>query len=224
MPSTTSTGSRRARPRPTVSSTSPTGHDLGYIAAAAATDLRAVEAIGDAFEGSGKPFVVPSGTMAAPLGRLATERDDGDPASPGVHRIATEATAIALAERGVRSSVVRPAPSVHGRGDHGFVPALIDIARTTGISAMVGDGANRWPAVHRRDAAHLFRLALEAAPAGSRLHAAADEGIPFHDIAHVIGRQLDVPLACVPHEHAQAHFGWLAPFASSDNPSSSRAT
>jgi nucleoside-diphosphate-sugar epimerase len=199
-------------------------HDFGDIAAAAATDLRAVEAIGAALEGCGKPFVVPSGTMAAPLGRIATERDEGDPASPGVHRTATEHAALALAERGVRSSVVRLAPSVHGPGDHGFIPALIGIARTTGISAMVGDGANRWPAVHRRDAAHLFRLPLESAPPGSRLHGVADEGVPFRDIAGFISRHLDVPVACVPREHAGAQFGWLAALASSDNPASSETT
>jgi nucleoside-diphosphate-sugar epimerase len=193
------------------------------FAASVQADLRAVEAIGAALEGSGKPFVVTSGTlMLAMLGRLVTEEDVSDPTLP---RVASENAAIALAERGVRSSVVRLAPSVHGEGDkHGFVPSLIGIARAKGVSAYVGDGSNRWPAVHRLDAVRLFRLAAEAAPAGSRLHGAGEEGVPFRDIAEAIGRQLKLPVVSIPAEDAGAHFGFLSAFVSADNPTSSKQT
>jgi nucleoside-diphosphate-sugar epimerase len=124
----------------------------------------------------------------------------------------------------VRSSIVRLAPSVHGEGDDGFVPAVIDIARTKGVSAYIGDGSNRWPAVHRLDAAHLFRLALEAAPAGTVLHGVAEEGVPTREIAEVIGRHLDVPVVSIAHEDADDHFGWLAGFLATDVPASSALT
>jgi nucleoside-diphosphate-sugar epimerase len=200
-------------------------HDsLHEGAGAGAADLRAVEAIGAALDGSGKPFVVTSGTSVVTPGRLATEEDAPDPRSSGVPRIASENAAIALAERGVRSSIVRLAPSVHGPGDSGFVPSLIGIARDKGVSAVVEDGANRWPAVHRLDAARLFRLAVEAAPAGSRLHGADDEGVPFRDIADVIGRHLNLPLVSISRDEADAHFGWLSAIASTDNPTSSAST
>src|SRR5438876_6129488 len=193
------------------------------FAASVQADLRAVEAIGAALEGSGKPFVITSGTlMLARLGRLATEEDVSDPALP---RVASENVAIALAERGVRSSVVRLAPSVHGEGDkHGFVPSLIGIARAKGVSAFVGDGSNRWPAVHRLDAARLFRLAAEAAPAGWRLHGVGEEGVPFRDIAEVIGRQLKLPVVSVAADDAGDHFSFLSAMVSIDNPTSSALT
>ncbi|MDQ2716356.1 MAG: SDR family oxidoreductase, partial [Chloroflexota bacterium] len=171
-------------------------HDFSDFARAAQTDLRAVETIGAALEESGKPFVVTSGTLMLtfllPPGRLGTEENVADAGSL-VPRIASENAAIALAEHGVRSSIVRLPPSVHGESDHGFVPTLISIARARGMSAYPGDGSNHWPAVHRLDAAHLFRLALEKAPAGSVLHAVADEGVPVREIAGVIGRRLNVP-------------------------------
>lgn len=188
-------------------------HDFTNLAASGEADVRAIEAIGGVLEGTGKPFVVTSGLLT-PRGRVGTEEDPADPASPATHRIASEVATLALAERGVRSSVLRLPPTVHGEGDGGFVPMVITIARDKGVSAMVGDGANHWPAVHRLDAARLFRLALESAPAGVRLHAVDDEGVAFREIAEVIGRHLDLPVVSVPGEEAVEHFGWLGRFAS----------
>jgi nucleoside-diphosphate-sugar epimerase len=197
-------------------------HDFSDYASSIQTDLRAVETIGAALEDSGKPLVNTSGTLTlATLGRVGTEGDVPHPAGP---RGASENAAIALAGRGVRSSVVRLAPSVHGNGDKGFVPRLIGIAREKGVSAFVGDGSNRWPAVHRLDAARLYRLATEAAPAGSRLHGAGEEGVPFRDIAEVIGRQLQLPVVSIAAEDAGEHFGFLSAFVSLDNPTSSALT
>lgn len=201
------------------------GHDFSDYAGAVATDLRAVEAMGDALGGSGRPFVITSGTLmlaSAVAGSPGTEDEAAAPASP---RGEAENAAVALAARGVRSSVVRLAPSVHGPSDrHGFVPRLIGMARDKGVSAYVEDGATRWPAVHTLDAARLFRLALEAAPAGSRLHGVGDEGIPFREIAEAIGRGLDVPVKSVPREAAQEHLGFLSGFATLDNPTSNART
>jgi nucleoside-diphosphate-sugar epimerase len=199
-------------------------HDFspsGDPAAAARADGRAIAAIGEALAGSGRPLVVASGLVHAP-GRPATELDDA-PDAPRYPRV-SEPAALSLAGRGVRASVVRLPSSVHGEGDHAFVPALIGIARGKGLSAYVGDGANRWAAVHRLDAARLFRLALEAAPAGTRLHAVGDEGVPFVDLAEVIGRHLNVPVTSLSPEEAQAHFGLFALFASMDSPASSALT
>jgi nucleoside-diphosphate-sugar epimerase len=198
-------------------------HDFSQFESAARTDLRAVETLGAALEGSGRPLVIASGTPAVP-GRAATEEDSGDPGSPAGQRIAAADTAIALASRGVRSSVLRLPRSVHGEGDHGFVPAMIEIARTRGVSAHIGDGSNRWPAVHRLDAAQLIRLALEGAPAGAVLHAVADEGIPIRDIAELIGRHLDVPVVSISREAAADHFGWLGGVLALDCPASSALT
>jgi nucleoside-diphosphate-sugar epimerase len=195
-------------------------HDFSNYAAAAETDRRAIETLGGALAGSGRPLVVTAGTLGLIPGRLATEEDPSDPNSPRM----SEKAALALVSRGVRASVVRLPPSVHGDGDHGFVPALIGIARDKRVSAYVGDRLNRWPAVHRLDAAHLFRLALERAPAGARLHGVADEGVPIRDIAAVIGRRLNVPVAAKSPEEAADHFGWLGYFLSFDNPTSSTLT
>jgi nucleoside-diphosphate-sugar epimerase len=190
--------------------------------AAAETDRQAVEAVAGALEGSGKPFVVTSGTALLAPGRISTEGDA--PVSAAVPRAASEATVLAAVGRGVRGSIVRLPPSVHGAGDHGFVPMLIDIARRTGVSAFVGDGANRWPAVHRLDAARLFRLALEKAAPGTRLHGVAEEGVPMRAIAEVIGERLGVPVRSLTEDEAQAHFDWFARFVAIDNPTSSALT
>jgi nucleoside-diphosphate-sugar epimerase len=196
---------------------SPTGDPV----AAAQVDGRAIEALGEALAGSGRPLVVASGLVVVP-GRLATEEDDA-PENP-VHPRVSEPAALGFADRGVRVSVVRLAPSVHGEGDYAFIPAVIGIARGKGLSAYVGDGSNRWAAVHRLDAAHLFRLALEEAPAGTRLHAVGDEGVPFRDIANVIGQHLNLPVTGVSRDEAQAHFGSFANFVAADMPASSALT
>jgi len=199
-------------------------HDFSAYAAAAETDRRAVEAMTGALEGSGKPFVLTSGTVLLAPGRLGTEADAPAPGSAANLRAASEATALAAAGRGVRASVVRLPPSVHGAGDHGFVPALIEIARRTGVSAYIDDGANRWPAVHRLDAARLFRLALEHAAPGARLHAVAEEGVALCAIAQAIGAGLGVPVRSLAKDEAGTHFDWLAGFVAIDNPTSSSLT
>jgi nucleoside-diphosphate-sugar epimerase len=197
-------------------------HDFADYAGAAATDRRAIEALGEALAGSDRPLVVASGLAGFPPGRVVTEEDEPDPGSPLPR--ASERTALAFAPRGVRVAVVRLPPSVHGEADHGFVPRLVEIARATGVSAHPGDGTNRWPAVHRLDAAHLFRLALEVAPAGARLHGVGDEGVPVRDIAAVVGRHLGLPVAAVDAGDVDRHFGWLGAFLSMDLPASSVLT
>jgi len=199
-------------------------HDFSNLATAGETDRRAIEALGAALAGSRRPFVVSSATGLLAPGRVGTEEDAPDPSSAGAHRFASEVLALSLASRGVRVSVVRLPPSVHGDGDHAFVPALIRIAREKGVSAYPGEGRNRWPAVHRLDAAHLFRLALEQGPAGARFHGVADEGVPTRDIADVIGRRLSVPVVSKSLEQAAGHFGWLGRIFAVDIPASSART
>ncbi len=199
-------------------------HDFSNIAASGETDRLAIEALGAELAGSGRPFVVTSATGLLTPGRVGTEEDAPDPSSAGAHRIASENAALSLASRGVRVSVVRLPPSVHGEGDHAFVPAFIRTAREKGVSAYVGEGRNRWPAVHRFDAAHLFRLALEKGPAGARFHGVGDEGVPTRDIADVIGRRLSVPVVSKSLEQAVDHFGWLGRFFAADVPASSTRT
>ena len=198
--------------------------DNDFVAAADA-DLRAVEAMGDVLAGSDRPLVNTSGTLFLPgvvQGRTATEHDTM-PAGP---RIDSENATIALAEKGVRSSVVRLSPLVHSDLDHhGFAHRLIGTAREKGVAAYIGDGSNRWPAVHTLDAARLYRLAVEAAPAGSRLHAAADEGVPFRSIAEAIGRGLNVPAKSIPAEKAGELFGgFVGMITQLDNLTSSART
>ena len=203
-------------------------HELlasGDFLDAVAADLHAIEAIGAALEGSGKPFVSTSGTLMLArggiTGRQGTERDALE-AGP---RVDAENTVVALGERGVRSSVVRLPPIVHSTLDHhGFGPTLIAIAREKGVAGYVGDGTNRWPAVHTLDAARVYRLALESAPAGSRLHAVADAGVPFREIAEAIGRNLDVPAKSIAAEDAGEHFSFLGDLVALDNPTSSAST
>ena len=196
-------------------------HDFLNYAAAADTDRRAIETLGSALAGSPRPFVVTSGTLLLQRrGPLATETDESIPNFPRK----SEAAGIAVASQGVRASTLRLPPSVHGDGDHGFVPRLIAIAREKGASAYVGDGLNRWPAVHRLDAARLYRLALENGSAGARYHGVADEGVPFRQIAEVIGRRLNVPVISKSPEEAAEHFGWIAHFVSIDCPASSNET
>jgi nucleoside-diphosphate-sugar epimerase len=198
-------------------------HDVAFagdFAAASAADRRAIETFGAALAGSDRPLVIASGLAGLKPGAVATEQDVPDPDSAAGHRALSERAALALAGSGVRSSSVRLAPTVHGEGDHGFVAMIVGVARETGVSGHVGDGANRWPAVHRRDAARLLRLALESAPAGSVLHAAAEQGVPTRAIAEAIGRQLDLPVAPVDPEH----FGWLGGFFGMDVQASSAHT
>ena len=191
-------------------------------AAYARIDKSAIEAIGEALAGSDRPLVVAAGIPVPEPGHVTTE-DDAAPENPAYPRV-SEPVAMSLAGRGVRVSAVRMPPTVHGRGDHGFVPALIGIARAKGLAAYIEDGSNRWAAVHRLDAARLFRLALEAAPAGTRLNAIGDEGVPFREIAEVIGKHLDVPVVSLSREEAQGHFGLFALFASIDAHASSDLT
>jgi nucleoside-diphosphate-sugar epimerase len=196
-------------------------HDFSNYGPAAEADRRAIETLGDALAGSDRPLIVTSGTLLVQRqGPLATEEDSSNPNFPRK----SEEGAVALAARGVRTSVLRLSPSVHGNGDHGFVPRLISIAREKGISAFVGDGLNRWPAVHRLDAAHLYRLALEEGSNAARYHGVADEGVPTREIAEVIGRQLNVPVVSKSREEAADHFGWIAHFFAIDCPASSAQT
>ena len=197
-------------------------HDFSQMENAARTDLLAIETLGTALEGSDQPMVISTGTALIKPGQVATEEDSTDPDSHP--RLKVEDAAKAFAERGVRTATVRPGASVHGEGDHGFVPVLIDIARTKGVSAYIGEGSNRWPAVHRLDAAHLYRLALEKAPAGSVFHAIADEGVPTREIVEIIGRHLDLPVVSIAPEDAAEHFGWMGMFFAVDAPASSALT
>ncbi|WP_018635549.1 SDR family oxidoreductase [Parafrankia elaeagni] len=201
-------------------------HDFADFDGAARTDRRAIDTFGAALAGSDRPLVIASGVLGLAPGRVATEQDRPDLTAGGMaaHRGANAQAALALAEKGVRSSVLRLPPTVHGAGDHGFVATAVDVARQRGASGYVGDGANRWPAVHRLDAARLFRLAVEKAPAGSVLHGIADEGVPVRALAEVIGRHLGLPTVAVPPERAAEHFGWLGPLLAADAPASSTLT
>jgi nucleoside-diphosphate-sugar epimerase len=196
----------------------------GSFEAAADADRRAIETIGAALEGSNRPLVIASGLAGQKPGVVVTEKDIADPDSPAGHRTRSEQTALSLASSGVRSSSVRLSPTVHGEGDHGFVATLVGVARDKGVSGYIGDGNNRWPAVHRLDAARLFRLALESAPAGSVLHGAAEEGVPVRAIAEAIGRHLALPVTSIAPEDASEHFGWLGAFLALDVQASSALT
>jgi nucleoside-diphosphate-sugar epimerase len=207
-------------------------HDLafsGNFEGAAEADRQAIETFGEALAGTNRPFVIASGTLGIAPGRVATETDGHGSATahatggPAV-RLANAERTLAFASEGVRSSVVRLPPTNHGDGDNGFMAALVGIAREKGVSGYIGDGTNRWPAVHRLDSAKLFRLAVENAPAGTTLHAVADEGVPIRDIAEVIGRHLQAPVVSISAADAAAHFSWLGGFLGFDAPASSAIT
>jgi nucleoside-diphosphate-sugar epimerase len=199
-------------------------HDFSRMEDAARTDLRAIETFGAVLENTNRPLVVAAGTIGIAPGRLLTERDEPDPKHVAHPRMASVTATQALAKRGVRTSLARFSPTVHGEGDHGFVARLVEIAREKGVSAYIGDGANRWPGVHRLDAAQLCRLALEKAPPGSNLHAVADEGVAIRDVATVIGKHLKLPVVSITPEKAADHFGWLGRFLAFDSPASNALT
>jgi nucleoside-diphosphate-sugar epimerase len=196
-------------------------HDFSKFEANCEIDKRAIEALGTALAGSDRPLIVTSGTaIAFTPGRLTTEEDA--PNSP-IPRVASEKAAASVAAQGVRVLVMR-LPQVHDPVKQGLISYMIDVARQKGVSAYVGDGSNRWPAVHRLDAAHLYRLALEKGSAGARYNAVAEEGIPLREIAEVVGRGLKVPVVSKSAEEAGEHFGWLAHFVGADVPASSALT
>jgi nucleoside-diphosphate-sugar epimerase len=209
-------------------------HDVAFAEGrfedAADADRRAVEVFGDVLAGTDRPFVLASGLVGLMPGRVVTERDGlvhdpslEIPAGPAT-RLATAQLVLSYASRGIRSSIVRLPPTVHGDGDQGFIASIVGVAREEGVSGSIGDGANRWPAGHVLDAAHLFRLALEKAPAGSALHGSAEEGVPIRAVAEVIGRHLGQEAVSVAPKDAAGHFGWLAPFIGTDSPASSALT
>jgi nucleoside-diphosphate-sugar epimerase len=201
----------------------------GNFPAAAAADRQAVEAMGAALAGSDRPFVLASGMLGLTIGRVATEDDGLVPGAairtnPAGLRAATALFTLSLRGVGVRSSVLRFPPTVHGDGDNGFIATFVAIARQQSMSGYVGDGSNRWTAVHVTDAARLARLAVESAPAGSVLHAVGDEGVPFREIAEVMGRHLDVPVKSVDPADAGEHFGVLGHFVALDSPATAAIT
>lgn len=199
-------------------------HDFSKFAEVCEIDRVAIETMGDVFAGSGKPFIITSGTALVRQGAMATEDMDSAHDKSKFPRV-SEAAGLAFADKGVRAMAIRLSPSVHGEGDkHGFVPILIGTARQKGIAAYIGDGQNRWNAVHRLDAVRLYRLALEQGEAGARYHAVGDEAISLKTITEAIGSHLSLPVVSISPEEAPAHFGWFASFAAVDCPASSKVT
>jgi nucleoside-diphosphate-sugar epimerase len=198
-------------------------HDFGNFAHSVGVDDRAIQTLGGALEGTGKPFVVSAGVLNF-AGGVLTERDEPSIPPPFSARHDNVKRALAFAARGVRISIMRLSPTVHGRGDHGFMPLLVAAARQKGVSGFLGDGQNRWPAIHRLDAARLFRLALEKAPAGAAIHGVGEEGVRIRDVAEVIGRHLGVPVRAIAPDEAPAHFGFLAGIVGLDSPASNALT
>lgn len=197
-------------------------HDFSDFAGSVKKDQFAIETLGAALEGTNRPLVVTSGILGITNNRIATEQDQANPEM--MPRAPSEETTISFISKDVRSSVIRLPPSVHDKGDHGFIPTIIAIAREKGVSAYIGDGLNRWPSVHRVDVAQLYRLALEKGTAGARYHGVADEGIRLRDIAELIGKHLNIPVVSKPIEEAIDHFGWLGRFIFFDSPASSKHT
>jgi nucleoside-diphosphate-sugar epimerase len=195
-------------------------HDFSKFAENGADERRAIEAIGDALEGSDRPMIVTNGMAALSPGQVAAEQTSPPPDSSTFPRN-PEAAVATLAKRGVRATTVRLPVSVHGHGEHGFVSRVIALAREKGVSPYIGDGLNRWPAAHRTDAARVYRLAIERGAEGGPFHAAAEDGVPFKDIAEVVGRRLNVPVVSQSPEEAAKHFGWFARFAAADCPARS---
>jgi nucleoside-diphosphate-sugar epimerase len=197
-------------------------HDFTRFAENGAAEQKAIAALGDALAGTGKPLIVTSGVALIKPGHMVTEDDSRDPSVPFPRD--PETVAAEVAKRGVRVSIVRLAPSVHGKDDKGFVPMVIGMAQEHGVSAYIGEGNNRWPGVHRRDAARLYRLALERGADYAVYHAVAEEGVPFREIAEIIGRQLSIPVTSISGDDIGKHFGWFAHFSQIDAPTSSAKT
>jgi len=199
-------------------------HDFANLAASNAAERAAVQTIGDALVGTGRPFLLASGVAGLTTGRPATE-DDASPAhGPDSPRGGGENLALEFVERGVHSVSLRFAPTVHGAGDHGFIATIAGIARQKGVSGYPGDGTNRWAAVHRTDAGRLVSLGLHKAPAGARLHAVAEQGVPTREIAEAIGRAFDLPVTSIAADDVQDHFGWIGAFFVMDLVATSTAT
>lgn len=199
-------------------------HNFSDFGRSVEVDKQAIETLGTALAGTDRPLLVTFGTAGMAFGRPSTEEDEPNPeVYQGPARV-SEQVGLAQAEKGVRAGVVRLPPTVHGRGDHGFIATIVNIARQKGASAYVGTGENRWPAVYRDDAAAVYVLALEEGVRHPRYHAVADEGVPFRQIAEVIGRKLNLPVISVAREQAGEHFGWMGNFAQFDAPSSAKLT
>jgi len=199
-------------------------HDWSDPAASSAAERAAVQTIGDALIGTDRPFLFASGVAGLAQGRPATEADASAAHGPDSPRGGSENLAFEFVDRGVHSVSLRFAPTVHGARDHGFIAVIAGVAREKGVSGYPGDGSNRWAAVHRSDAARLVALGLQKAPAGARLHAVAEQGVPTRQIAEAIGRALDLPVAPIAAEDVQEHFGWIGNFFAMDLQSTSTAT